>query len=182
MKVFVKIYSKEELEIAIKSIPKDSSPRPNGFGSRFYIACWDFIKEDLLKAAKELVKLLRFFFFLTIYFGVLISKLKDLTSFEKIRRISLCSVAYKMFSKIIVGRLIQYLNRIISPEQGGFLPSISIFENITLVQEIVHSINRKDNGGNVVLKVDMAKAYDLVDQKFLMQIMEILDFLIKPVS
>lgn len=56
----------------------------------------------------------------------------------------------------------QYLNKIISPEQAAFLPGRSIFENITLAQ-MVHSINRKSKCGNAVLKVDRAKVYDRVD-------------------
>lgn len=34
----------EELEKAIKTIPKDSSPGPDGFGFGFYFSCWDIIK------------------------------------------------------------------------------------------------------------------------------------------
>lgn len=36
----------------------------------------------------------------------------------------------------------------------------SIFENITLVQEMTHSINKKSKGENVTVKVNMVKAYD----------------------
>lgn len=42
-----------ELKMAHNSIPIDSSLVPDGFGSGLYIACWEFIKEDLLEAAKE---------------------------------------------------------------------------------------------------------------------------------
>uniref|UniRef100_M1DB34 Retrotransposon protein, unclassified n=1 Tax=Solanum tuberosum TaxID=4113 RepID=M1DB34_SOLTU len=38
----------------------------------------------------------------------------------------------------------------------------SISENIMLAQQIVHGINQKNLGGNVVIKLDMAKAYDRV--------------------
>lgn len=42
-----------ELKTAVNSIPKDSRPGPDGFGLGFYKSCWDFTKEDLLKAIKE---------------------------------------------------------------------------------------------------------------------------------
>lgn len=32
---------------------------------------------------------------------------------------------------------------------------------------MVHAIDRKNKGGNTLLQVDMAKAYDRVDWKFL---------------
>lgn len=70
--------TEEELKAALLAIPKNSTPGPDGFGSHFFIACQDFVKKDLLEAAKEFfqgVTLPRFFSSL---FIVLISKLKDL--------------------------------------------------------------------------------------------------------
>ncbi|XP_041001642.1 uncharacterized protein LOC121247343 [Juglans microcarpa x Juglans regia] len=64
------------------------------------------------------------------------------------------------------------LPRMISWEQGAFVPGSSIFENITLAQEMVHSLHRHTNGGNVMLKIDMAKAYDRVDWSFLRLVMK----------
>lgn len=45
--------SMEELREDTCSIPSSRSPRPDGFGSGFYIACWLIIKEDLLEAMSE---------------------------------------------------------------------------------------------------------------------------------
>ncbi|KAJ0094336.1 hypothetical protein Patl1_15029 [Pistacia atlantica] len=42
-----------EVLTALKSIPKESSPGPDGFGSGFYLSCWELIKEDVLDAAKD---------------------------------------------------------------------------------------------------------------------------------
>lgn len=41
---------------------------------------------------------------------------------------------------------------------------------------MIHSINRKNKGGNIVLKVDMATAYDRVDWNFLIQVMKGIGF------
>lgn len=70
---------------------------------------------------------------------VLIPKVNESTIFGKFRSISLCSIPYKIFSKVIVGRLIICLNIIISLEKGVFLLGCNIFENITLAQKMVHS-------------------------------------------
>lgn len=76
--------------------------------------------------------------------------------------VCMCYIVYKIFFKIIVGRLTSCLNCIIFHEQGALLVVISIFENFSLTQEIAHSINKKSIGGNMILKVDIVKAYDLV--------------------
>lgn len=58
---------------------------------------------------------------------VLIVEVKEHTSFDKFRPISLYSVIYKIFSKVIMGRLTSCLSRIIGLEQGASSPGHSIF-------------------------------------------------------
>ncbi|XP_019228673.1 PREDICTED: uncharacterized protein LOC109209790 [Nicotiana attenuata] len=52
------------------------------------------------------------------------------------------------------------LPKIISANQSGFVKGGKIFENIMLGQEIVHGIKKPTVGSNVVIMLDMAKAYD----------------------
>lgn len=161
----------EEMREATLSIPSSNGPGPNGFGFSFYIACWSIIKEDMLEAVKDFfrgVELPRAF---TSSHVVLILKVEKPSGFDKFRSITLCSVFYKICSKIIVSRLSHLLPKMISLEQGAFIPGRSIFENITLTQEMCHSINRKAVGGNVLVKIDMAKAYDRVDWGFLLHVL-----------
>lgn len=63
------------------------------------------------------------------------------------------------------------LAKIVSSEQGTFIPGRSIFDNISLTQEIVHFLNKKINGGNVLIKIDMAKAHDRVSWNFLLHVL-----------
>ncbi|XP_058068715.1 uncharacterized protein LOC131218048 [Magnolia sinica] len=47
----------------------------------------------------------------------------------------------------------------------------SIAENIAISQELLKDLNRKVRGGNIVLKLDMEKAYDRLDWYFLKQVL-----------
>ncbi|KAK2649748.1 hypothetical protein Ddye_017237 [Dipteronia dyeriana] len=38
---------------ALFSIPQQSSPGSDGFGSGFYIKCWEIIKGDVIEAVRE---------------------------------------------------------------------------------------------------------------------------------
>lgn len=96
--------------------------------------------------------------------------------FDKFRPISLCSVFYKVCTKILVSRLSPLLSRFISEEQGAFIPGRSIFENVSLTQELIQSLHKPTHGVNVVLKIDMAEAYDSIDWGFLTQVMAALGF------
>lgn len=114
--------------------------------------------------------------FFSASFLVLIPKVDNPKGFDKFRLLSLCSVFYKLCTKILVGRLSPLLSRMISPEQGAFIPGRSIFESISLTQEMIHSINKPVRGGNVVLKIDMAKTYDSVHWSFLLHVLAAFGF------
>ncbi|XP_058104393.1 uncharacterized protein LOC131248235 [Magnolia sinica] len=47
-------------------------------------------------------------------------------------------------------------------EQGAFVQGRYIAENITLTQEAMREIDRKARGGNLILKLDLEKAYDKI--------------------
>ncbi|KAK1557037.1 hypothetical protein Q3G72_016579 [Acer saccharum] len=166
----------EEVKRAVFSIPKDSSPGADGFGSEFYMSCWDIVKDDVMDAAVDFFQGTPLSRFYSSSFIVLILKVDNPASFDKFRPISLCSVAYKIFSKIIVFRLTDLVEKLVSHEQGAFIPGRSIFENITLAHEMVHSLHKKMTGGNVMVKLDMAKAYDRVNWSFLLEVLKAFGF------
>lgn len=60
------------------------------------------------------------------------------------------------------GRIAGVLFDIISKNQTGFMKGRSIAENVLLAQELIRDINRKNDFHNIVVKLDMAKAYDRV--------------------
>lgn len=64
-------------------------------------------------------------------------------------------------------RLVTVLPFIISQNQSGFVKESNISENILLAQKIIRNINRRNKHINVVVKLDMAKAYDRVSWVFL---------------
>lgn len=109
-----------------------SSPRPNGLGLGFYLTCWDFHK-DLVEVANEFFTGVSLPWYSNASFIVLITKVENPTNFKKFCHISLlCTVAYKIFSKIIVSQLSRYLHNIISFKQGAFISSCSIFDTANL--------------------------------------------------
>lgn len=65
--------------------------------------------------------MLNFQSFMPLCTFLLIPKVSDPKSFEKLWPISLCSVAYKIFSKILVSRLTGILLRLVSLEHGAFI-------------------------------------------------------------
>lgn len=60
------------------------------------------------------------------------------------------------------------LPSIISLWQTGFVPGRGIVDNILLTQELVYDLDRRLVEPNLILKLDMAKAYDRVEWPFLL--------------
>lgn len=90
----------------------------------------------------------------------LIPKVEAPSNFSDLRPISLSNYSHKIIFKVMSRRRNPILPRIISENQSGFVKGRSITHNVLLAQEIVYEISQKNRGGNMVIKLDMAKAYD----------------------
>ena len=71
----------------------------------------------------------------------------------------------------MASRLKHILPRLIPENQGGFVKGRKIWENIILVQEAIHS-SLKNGDKGVVVKIDLANAFDRVSHPFLFQVMQ----------
>ena len=72
---------------------------------------------------------------------------------------------------MLLGRLSGVLPRIISPQQSGFVKGRSIADNYLLAQELISEMGKKCRGGNLALKLDIAKANDWVSWGFLIAVL-----------
>ncbi|KAF3639165.1 hypothetical protein FXO38_22816 [Capsicum annuum] len=91
------------------------------------------------------------------------------------RPISLSNVSQKIVCKVLNNRLSRVIPKIISQNQSGFIKDRSIGENVLLAPEIIHNIRTK--GGNVLIKLDMNKAYDRLAWNFLCIVMRRMGFI-----
>ncbi|KAL9690838.1 hypothetical protein QQ045_011249 [Rhodiola kirilowii] len=109
---------------------------------------------------------------------VLIPKKKDADRMEDLRPISLCTVAMKIITKILAGRLQGILDRVISVSQCAFIKGRIITDNFIVAHEISHFLKRCRSRKEFFasIKVDMSKAYDRVEWSFLEQVMERMGF------
>lgn len=94
------------------------------------------------------------------------------------RPISLCSVQYKIISKILCNRLKLIHPDIISETQGAFVAGRLISDSILIAHEMMHSLKANDRvfDSFMAVKTDMPKAYDRVEWNFLEILMEKMGF------
>lgn len=160
----------EEIKAAVFSMNPDGAAGPDGFGGIFYVSCWDIIyKHDLTNVVHAFFCGQSLPVYWTSTLIVTIPKVSSPTTFGDLRLISLCNYNAKVVSKVLSDRMVSILPFIISPEQSGFIKGRSITENILLAQEMLHKLDAKIRGSNVLLKLDMAKAYDRMTWFFILK-------------
>ncbi|VFQ92890.1 unnamed protein product [Cuscuta campestris] len=158
--------SLEEVKNAVWALESNSASGPDGYNGLFFRTTWDIIKQDMLKASQE------FFlgFAIPRAFGstliTLIPKKDCPKSFDDYRPISLSTFMSKFNTKILACRLKTILPKIIS-KKAAFQKGKCMSDHILLAMEALHNLNRKTFGGNIILKIDMAKAFDTLRWDYL---------------
>ncbi|XP_059295528.1 uncharacterized protein LOC132048859 [Lycium ferocissimum] len=107
---------------------------------------------------------------------MLIPKKENINTFADLRPIRLSSFANKIISRVLYERIVPLFPAIISTMQTGFVKGRSIVENVLLAQEIIRDINKRNKLHNVVVKLDMAKAYDRVSWIYLTKVLRLFGF------
>lgn len=136
----------------------------NGF---FFQKCWNIINQDLMKQIKEFFQwpvdsyTIFSFIYCTSTQGVQPRQMNDL------RPIVLSNIISQIISKKLSTRLSPILPNMISLNKSGFVKGRSFSENIMLAQEIIHHIRNHYIGSNVIVKLHIKKAYDILSSAYI---------------
>lgn len=135
----------------------------------FFQKYWDIIGNHVIFAVQSFLHTGQFLPKVNFTHVCQIPKVKNLVNMSELRSISLCNVLYKICAKVVANRLKKILSKIIPPFQSSFILGRLITENILIANEVSHFIHNLRSGskGDINLKIDMSKAYDLMEQSFL---------------
>eukprot|EP00253_Pinus_taeda_P027961 PITA_27961 len=167
--------TKNEVKATLFAMIPDKAPGPDGFSAKFLQICWSIVEKDLCKMVLKSQVCKKIGGITNSDFLALIPKEKGANSFNGFRLISLCNIGYKLITKVIVNKLMPILPKIIPDSQGSFIQGRQVVDNFILVQEAIHSsLSRNEKG--MVVKLDLANAFDRVRHCFLLKVLHKLGF------
>ena len=172
------VFTPDEVAVALKQMSPLKAPGPDGLPPLFYHKYWHLIGEEVTKAVLTCLNTGKILRAINHTYITLIPKVQNPEAVVDFRPISLCNVIYKIISKVLANRLKTLLPRIVSDSQSAFVPGRLITDNILVAFETLHHMQHQKRGnvGSMALKLDMSKAYDRVEWRYLQRVMESMGF------
>lgn len=157
-----RIILEHEMENALRQSSSEKAPGPDGLNVGALKAFWHLLKEDMLKDFKKFMVSGELPRGMNSSFISLVPKVKIPSQIKDYRPISLINCSLKILTKTLTNRLVGVMDKLISPNQTGFIKGRQISEGILITNEVVHSIRYQGVKG-IILKLDFEKAFDSVE-------------------
>ena len=170
-------FKREEVVVALKQQMEPlKAPRLIGLPPLFFQHYWQAVRDDVTEAMLSCLSTGVVPPSINRTFITLIPKVKSPSKVSEFCPISLCNIIYK----VVANRMMGLLPLIISESQSAFQSNKAISDNILVAFETLHHMkNQKSKKGEfMALKLDMSKAYNKVEWRFLETTMRKMAFVI----
>jgi hypothetical protein len=154
-------FTKEEIDNAVKNMPMDKAPGPDGFNGMFFKKCWHIIKDDVYQLCND-------FFVGTVSLQAINSSF--ITLIPKTSN----PVTPNDF-RLMADRLQALIIPLIHKNQYGFIKSRTIQDCLAWTFEYIHQCQQSKRE-LVILNLDFQKAFDTIEHATILSRLEKLGF------
>lgn len=152
------------------------APGPDGFTGLFYKTAWEIIKPDVVNVFNAFWSMdMRSLYLLNDATMVFLRKCPTPTKLGDYRPISLIHSIGKLMTKLLARRLAPKLLHMVSPNQSAFVKGRCLHDNFIAVQLTARWLHGRHHSC-ILLKVDIAKAFDSVSWEFLIEVLSHIGF------
>jgi hypothetical protein len=165
-----------EIWAAVRAMPGNKSPGPDGYTWEFYSFCWDVIKVDVAAAVRAVFSGRgRDLHCLNGALIALIPKKEGAVDLREFRPISLVHSFAKLMAKILALRLAPRMSELVDCSQSAFIRGRCIHDNFVLVRQSAVALHRQKLPA-LLIKLDVARTFDSVTWPFLISVLRQRDF------
>ena len=168
-------FTKEEVRAALYELNGKKAPGPNGFTAAFWQFSWNTIKSEVMAIFKDFFDTGKFVKSLNSTFIVMIPKKEGAEDQKDFRPISLVGSLYKLIAKVLTNRLKKVMSRLVNKAQNAFVEGRQIMDASLIANEVIDSMVKGKERG-ILCKLNIEKAYDKINWKFLVSILKEMGF------
>lgn len=166
------LFTEEEVRAVVMGLPSEKALGPDGFTGLFYKKAWEVIKADVMTAFYAFWSQdARSLHHLNDAFMVLLQKKQHPTQIGDYRPISLIHSFSKLLTKCLANRLATVLDDLIRQNQSAFIKGRCIHDNFRVVRLSCKALHKRKIP-SLLLKIDIAKAFDSVCWSFLLEALQ----------
>ena len=166
-----KPFTKEEVFFALHELNGERAPGSNGYTVAFWQFSWEMVKGEVMSVFKDFFVFGKFVKSMNSTFIVMVPKKEGADDFKDFRPISLVGSLYKLIAKVLANRLKKVMSRLVNKAQNAFVEGRQILDASLIANEVIDSMMRRKEKG-ILCKLDVEKAYNKLNWKFLLTILK----------
>jgi hypothetical protein len=164
-------FSEDKFWAVIRDMPADKSSGLDDFIGLFYQTAWPVIKANIMNTFHAFWSLdFRSFYLVNQDYITLLRKNNAPVCVKDFRPISLIHSFSKLLTKVLSMRVSPFMSDLVQPNQSAFIKGRAIHDNFRVVQSSVKLLHVR-KCSTVLLKFDIAKAFDTVSWSFLLKLL-----------
>lgn len=174
-------FSKEEIDNAVKEMPSNHAPGPDGFNGFFMKRCWNIIAPDFYRLCDQFCAGSIDLECINSSFIALIPKKDYPLTVNDFWPISLLNYSLKLLTKLVENRLQSVKLRVVHETQYGFIKGRTIQDCLAWAFQFLH-ICHHSGKPIILLKLDFEKAFDKVEHHVILDMFRFKGFSSKWIS